>query len=76
MQGNKESSSVESRSADRVNDLHSLGLVAKTMLDISPQLQNENSPAVQALKHKIFVLLSENPLDRTQIYNIFNHQDR
>lgn len=46
------------KSGDRNTDLHSLGLVAKAMLDISPQLYNDNSPSVQALKHKIFVLMS------------------
>ena len=71
----QESDYAERKNIDRAQDLHSLGLVAKNMMDISPNLNRENSPIVQSLKHKIFVLLSENVHDRAQIYNMFSQQD-
>ena len=49
---------------------------AKKMMEISPQMERDNSPLMQSIKHKIFVLLSENQYDRFQVYNLFSNQDR
>lgn len=46
------------------------------MMEISPQMERDNSPLMQSIKHKIFVLLSENQYDRFQVYNLFSNQDR
>ena len=56
--------------------MYALGLVAKKMMDISPNISAQNPSISEALKHKIFVLLSQNPMDRIYIYNIFNSWDR
>ncbi len=66
----------QGRSNEHSLDLNSLGVVAKKMMEISPQMERDNSPLMQSIKHKIFVLLSENQYDRFQVYNLFNSQDR
>lgn len=46
------------------------------MIDISPNMPAQNPQIAESLKHKIFILLSQNQLDRLHIYSSFTSWDR